>query len=77
MVDAGGKSFLSYPYADDGMRIWQSLEKYFAAYLDIYYGTGEGGDKRVLADFELQAWWQDVTVSTRHPYAWWDLSALF
>lgn len=63
MVDAAGKPVLEYPYADDGLRIWQSMEKYFDAYLAHYYGSDADGDAEVARDTELQDWWKDVTVS--------------
>lgn len=65
MVDAAGKPFLSYPYAEDGLAIWRAMEAYFGDYLALYYGSGAEGDSKVAADEELQAFWKDVTVSGR------------
>lgn len=58
MVDASGKPWLDYPYAEDGLQLWGALDDYFKLYLPLYYGT----DGDVLDDTELQAWWQEVKV---------------
>jgi hypothetical protein len=48
-----------YPYAQDGMDLWNALLDYFSAYLKLYYSS----DGEVAYDPELQAWWQEVKVS--------------
>ncbi|GAB4813772.1 hypothetical protein N2152v2_000818 [Parachlorella kessleri] len=55
MVDANGKPWMDYPYADDGTDLWQAYVDYFGAYLRLYYGS----DADVQADTELQAWWEE------------------
>ncbi|KAL6614019.1 hypothetical protein ACP70R_036289 [Stipagrostis hirtigluma subsp. patula] len=45
-----------YPYASDGLAIWNAIEQWVTEYLAIYYP-----DESVLqADEELQAWWKEV-----------------
>lgn len=61
MVDASGKSWLDYPYAEDGLDIWNGFSKYFTSYLNLYYKS----DADVLNDPELQAWWTEVKVGGR------------
>ncbi|KAL4458477.1 hypothetical protein ABPG75_013342 [Micractinium tetrahymenae] len=57
MLDGSGKLWIQdYPYATDGLELWQELETYFAAYLGLYYKSEED----VLGDEELQAWWKDA-----------------
>jgi len=64
-LDAQGKLRVSdYPYAEDGLLIWDALTKYFTEYVDLYYKS----DEAVAADEWLQAWWQDVTTEA-HPDA--------
>jgi len=45
-----------YPYRDDGMLVWEAIEKYVGKYLQIYYKTTED----VLQDKELQAWAKEM-----------------
>ncbi|KAG2491170.1 hypothetical protein HYH03_010382 [Edaphochlamys debaryana] len=56
MLGPDGNPWLQYPYAQDGMRIWDELEKYFDSYLQLYYKS----DADVTGDEELQAWWAEV-----------------
>lgn len=65
MLKENGEPFLKYPYAEDGLKIWKAMEKYFGDYLALYYGSGAEGDAKIAADGELQAFWNDVTVSGR------------
>ena len=58
MVDANGKPWVDYPYADDGIDLWQAYVDYFGNYLRLYYGS----DADVQADSELQAWWEECKV---------------
>ncbi|KAK9819525.1 hypothetical protein WJX74_005150 [Apatococcus lobatus] len=45
-----------YPYADDGLLIWDALQKYFSKYLKIYYPD----TKTLQSDTEILAWWQEI-----------------
>ena len=45
-----------YPYRDDGMLVWEAIEKYVGKYLQIYYKTTED----ILQDKELQAWAKEM-----------------
>jgi arachidonate 15-lipoxygenase len=45
-----------YPYRDDGMLVWEAIEKYVGKYLQIYYKTPED----ICQDKELQAWAQEM-----------------
>jgi arachidonate 15-lipoxygenase len=45
-----------YPYRDDGMLVWEAVEKYVRKYLQIYYKTTED----ILQDKELQAWAEEM-----------------
>jgi lipoxygenase len=41
-----------YPFAEDGLLIWEALHKYFTAYVALYYAD----DAAVAADTWLQEW---------------------
>ncbi|TVU36211.1 hypothetical protein EJB05_18135 [Eragrostis curvula] len=45
-----------YPYASDGLAIWNAIEQWVSEYLAIYYPD----DSVLQADEELQAWWKEV-----------------
>jgi linoleate 9S-lipoxygenase len=45
-----------YPYASDGLAIWDAIEKWVTEYLGIYYPN----DAVLQADVELQAWWKEA-----------------
>lgn len=45
-----------YPYAVDGLELWEAIEKWVVEYVSIYYKE----DKEVREDEELQAWWREV-----------------
>ncbi|WOK93052.1 hypothetical protein Cni_G01745 [Canna indica] len=45
-----------YPYAVDGLAIWNTIETWVAEYCAIYYPN----DSVLRADVELQAWWKEV-----------------
>lgn len=53
---------LEYPYAEDGLLIWDALRDYFSEYVAYYYKS----DDEVVADARLQAWWHDVRTNG-HP----------
>jgi hypothetical protein len=48
-TESGIKVILSdYPYAEDGLLIWNALATYFTDYLKLYYSdTGEGDKPKV------------------------------
>lgn len=63
ILDSEGKLVVDdYPYAQDGLLIWNALEKYFTNYINHYYAS----DDVIKADPELQAWWKDILVNG-HP----------
>ena len=43
-----------FPYRDDGLLVWNTLEDYVSRYIGIYYKS----DQDVRQDFELQNWLQ-------------------
>jgi linoleate 9S-lipoxygenase len=45
-----------YPYAVDGLAIWDAIELWVTEYLAIYYTS----DSVLQGDVELQAWWKEV-----------------
>jgi linoleate 9S-lipoxygenase len=45
-----------YPYASDGLAIWDAIEQWVTEYLGIYYPN----DGVLQADVELQAWWKEA-----------------
>jgi arachidonate 15-lipoxygenase len=49
-----------YPYRDDGMLVWQAIEKYVGKYLKLYYKTPED----IRQDAELQAWAQEMVAES-------------
>jgi len=45
-----------YPYAKDGLDIWDAIEKWVRAYCKIFYAS----DGSVEDDEEIQAWWKEI-----------------
>lgn len=45
-----------YPYAEDGMLIWNSLRKWVSEYLQIYYTD----DSKIREDPEIMGWWREI-----------------
>ncbi|XP_057455132.1 seed linoleate 9S-lipoxygenase-like [Lotus japonicus] len=45
-----------YPYAVDGLEIWDAIKKWVQEYVSLYYPT----DDAVQKDTELQTWWKEV-----------------
>ncbi|XP_057455133.1 seed linoleate 9S-lipoxygenase-like [Lotus japonicus] len=45
-----------YPYAVDGLEIWDAITKWVQEYVSLYYPT----DDAVKKDTELQTWWKEV-----------------
>jgi hypothetical protein len=56
MNEAGEILLDDYPYAEDGILLWNAITDYFKEYLAVYYKD----DTAILADSELQAWWKEV-----------------
>ncbi|KAJ7299938.1 hypothetical protein O6H91_03G017000 [Diphasiastrum complanatum] len=59
-----------YPFAVDGLDIWDATEKCVQDYVDIYYKD----DAAVLADPELQLWWSEainVGHADKKAEQWW------
>ncbi|KAL2608574.1 hypothetical protein R1flu_027147 [Riccia fluitans] len=60
-----------YPYAKDGLDMWDTIHSYIAKYLNIVYN---GSDKAVQDDVELQAWWKEaveVGHADKKDEPWW------
>jgi hypothetical protein len=60
--DAEGKVKLlleDYPYADDGMLLWNAVESWVGDYLGLYYDDSVDA-KKVTNDKELQNWWNEI-----------------
>ncbi|KAL2337865.1 hypothetical protein Fmac_012311 [Flemingia macrophylla] len=45
-----------YPYAVDGLEIWNAIKTWVRDYVSVYYAT----DEAVRKDSELQAWWKEA-----------------
>ncbi|KAJ1420347.1 PLAT/LH2 domain [Sesbania bispinosa] len=45
-----------YPYAVDGLEIWDAIKTWVKDYVSLYYPT----DEAVQKDTELQAWWKEA-----------------
>jgi len=48
----GVKDIPNYPYAEDGMDVWNAIHTFVSEYLDLYYND----DHAVQNDTEVQAW---------------------
>ncbi|XP_038902001.1 lipoxygenase 2, chloroplastic-like [Benincasa hispida] len=46
-----------YPFANDGLILWDALLKWVKEYVSHYYGDDENA---IMNDNELQAWWREV-----------------
>ncbi|KAL3676575.1 hypothetical protein R1sor_026523 [Riccia sorocarpa] len=46
-----------YPFAKDGLDLWEAIHTYTGKYLNIVY---KGSDKAVQEDGELQTWWNEI-----------------
>jgi hypothetical protein len=52
-LDASGELRVrDYPYAEDGLLLWDAYEQYFTAYVELYYAD----DAAVKNDPWLQEW---------------------
>ncbi|WJX21007.1 Linoleate 9S-lipoxygenase 5 [Trifolium repens] len=45
-----------YPFAVDGLEIWDAIETWVSEYCNFYYTS----DDMIENDYELQRWWKDV-----------------
>ena len=45
-----------YPYAVDGLEIWDAIKTWVHEYVSVYYPTNAA----IQQDTELQAWWKEV-----------------
>ncbi len=46
-----------YPYRDDGLLFWNTITEFVESYLQVFYAS----DEDVQSDYELQAWFTEVT----------------
>ncbi|XP_059068366.1 linoleate 9S-lipoxygenase A-like [Cryptomeria japonica] len=55
---AGGLELVvkDYPYAVDGLEIWDALKSWVSEYLSVYYSN----DESVESDEEVRAWWEEI-----------------
>ncbi|RLN07160.1 lipoxygenase 2.3, chloroplastic-like [Panicum miliaceum] len=59
-----------YPYAHDGLMVWDSIKQWAADYVGVYYKS----DEAVAADPELQAFWEEVRTvghADKKDEPWW------
>ncbi|XP_021273650.1 linoleate 9S-lipoxygenase 1-like [Herrania umbratica] len=72
---AGVKLLLEdYPYAKDGIEIWDAIETWVRAYCQIFYKS----DRSVRNDEEIRDWWEEIR-SVGHvdqEKGWYDLTTL-
>ncbi|KAL2613082.1 hypothetical protein R1flu_024774 [Riccia fluitans] len=60
-----------YPFAKDGLEMWDAIYSYMGKYLNIVY---KGSDSAVQNDAELQAWWKEavhVGHADKRNEPWW------
>ncbi|KAL5055822.1 hypothetical protein RYX36_036504 [Vicia faba] len=46
-----------YPYANDGLVLWDAIKSWVTDYVNHYYNTDS---RNVESDKELQAWWEEI-----------------
>lgn len=59
-----------YPYANDGLLIWDAIKKWVADYVTYYYPKAN----LVQSDDELQAWWTEIRTeghADKKDESWW------
>ncbi|TVU32922.1 hypothetical protein EJB05_24687 [Eragrostis curvula] len=59
-----------YPYATDGLKVWDSIKQWVHDYVRVYYKS----DADVVADPELQAFWEEVRTkghADKKDEPWW------
>jgi arachidonate 15-lipoxygenase len=47
---------LFYPFRDDGLLLWEAIQRFAAEYVDLYYRT----DQDVAGDVEIQNWAREI-----------------
>ena len=52
----GSSALGRYPYRDDGLLVWNAVERWAADFVEAYYRT----DEDVRGDYELQAWAAEI-----------------
>ncbi|KAJ8759604.1 hypothetical protein K2173_008784 [Erythroxylum novogranatense] len=45
-----------YPYANDGLILWDIIKEWVSEYVNHYYGSPDS----IVSDEELQAWWSEI-----------------
>ncbi|XP_022153751.1 linoleate 13S-lipoxygenase 2-1, chloroplastic-like [Momordica charantia] len=61
-----------YPYANDGLILWDALKQWVTEYVNHYYPD----QYRVISDKELQAWWSEIRNvghGDKQEEPWWPL----
>ncbi|XP_051141928.1 linoleate 13S-lipoxygenase 2-1, chloroplastic [Andrographis paniculata] len=59
-----------YPYANDGLLIWDAIKQWVSDYVEYYYED----DSIVKSDTELQAWWDEIRTvghADKKDEKWW------
>ena len=59
-----------YPYAADGLLVWDSIETWIKDYVGLYYADSNA----ILGDVELQAWWNEIVTKghvDKKDAEWW------
>ena len=61
-----------YPYANDGLVLWDNIKQWVTDYVDHYYPDAS----LVQSDKELQAWWEEIRTvghGDKKDEPWWPL----
>ncbi|CAJ1933281.1 unnamed protein product [Sphenostylis stenocarpa] len=59
-----------YPYANDGLVLWDTLKTWFTEYVNHYYADSNS----IQSDTELQAWWEEIRTvghADKKDEPWW------
>jgi len=59
-----------YPYAVDGLDIWDAIKTWVQDYVSIYFTS----DEKIQQDSELQSWWKEVVEvghGDKKDQTWW------
>ncbi|RDX61858.1 Linoleate 13S-lipoxygenase 2-1, chloroplastic, partial [Mucuna pruriens] len=59
-----------YPYANDGLVLWDAIKTWFTEYINHYYPNNAAVD----SDPELQAWWHEIRTvghADKKDASWW------
>lgn len=49
-----------YPFANDGLLLWDALKEWVSQYVRHYYPGDQAGDVLVQNDKEIQKWWTEI-----------------